>query len=53
MIPRKGAPSRARARGDTIMNHALRKSKSVILYGSSIALGLVLCKAWFIAHAIV
>ena len=34
------------------MNGVLRKSRSVILYGSSIALGLVLCKAWFIAYAI-
>lgn len=31
----------------------MRKSGSVILYGSSVALGLVLCKAWFIAQAIV
>jgi hypothetical protein len=31
----------------------MRKSGSVILYGSSIALGLVLCKAWFIAQAVV
>jgi hypothetical protein len=29
------------------------KSGSVILYGSSIALGFVLCKAWFIAQAVV
>jgi hypothetical protein len=34
------------------MNDALRKTKSVILYGSSIALGLILCKAWFIAQAV-
>ena len=35
------------------MYGVLRKSRSVILYGSSVALGLILCKAWFIAHAIV
>jgi len=34
------------------MNIVLRKSRSVILYGSSVALGLILCKAWFFAQAI-
>ena len=35
------------------MNDVLRKARSVILYGSSITLGIVLCKAWFIAQAVV
>lgn len=34
------------------MYDVFRKSRSVIIYGSSIALGLVLCKAWFIAQAL-
>jgi hypothetical protein len=31
----------------------LRKSRSVILYGSAITLGLIVCKAWFLAPALV
>ena len=34
------------------MNDIVRKARSVILYGSSVALGLVLCKAWFAIGAI-
>ena len=34
------------------MNVVLRKSRSVILYGSSVALGLILCKAWFFAQIV-
>jgi hypothetical protein len=35
------------------MYDVLKKSRSIILYGSSVALGLVLCKAWFIAQMVV
>ncbi len=35
------------------MNSISRRTKSVILYGSSIALGLILCRAWFLAQSIV
>lgn len=31
------------------MNHIMRKTRSVILYGSAFGLGLVLCTAWFAA----
>jgi hypothetical protein len=41
------------AAGKAIMQTIMRKSRSVILYGSSIALGLVLCKAWFAAQIII
>ncbi len=34
------------------MSHVLRKTRSVILYGSSIALGLMLCTAWFLAQVV-
>ena len=27
--------------------HTTSKARSIILYGSSITLGLILCKAWF------
>ena len=30
------------------MQNVMRRSRSVILYGSSIALGFILCKAWFV-----
>jgi hypothetical protein len=30
------------------MNDVMRKARSVILYGSSVTLGLTLCKAWFV-----
>ena len=56
MISTTTAPLVGREFGETetaIMNDVLRKSKSVFIYGSSIALGLVLCKAWFIAYAMV
>jgi len=37
-------------RGSTVaMNQIMRKARSVILYGSAIGLGLVLCSAWFAA----
>ena len=35
------------------MQTIMCKSRSVILYGSSIALGLIVCKAWFAAQIIV
>ena len=35
------------------MNSMSRKAKSVILYGSSITLGLLLCKAWFFAQSMI
>jgi hypothetical protein len=31
------------------MQNTLRKTKSVILYGSSVTIGLILAKTWFIA----
>jgi hypothetical protein len=50
----KHRPWWGRPFGETAMIYGMmRKSGSVILYGSSIALGLVLCKAWFIVHAFV
>jgi hypothetical protein len=53
MISTVTAPLVGRELGETqIMYDVFRKAKSVILYGSSITLGLVLCKAWFIAQAI-
>jgi len=45
--------STARLGETTIMYDVLRKSRSVILYGSSIALGFILCKAWFLTNALV
>lgn len=35
------------------MNALSRRTKSVILYGSSISLGLILCKAWFLAQSLI
>lgn len=50
MISTAMQPSRRQAFGETaIMQDALRKTKSVILYGSSIMIGLVLCKAYFVS----
>lgn len=34
--------------GRAIMHDVWRKSRSVILYGSSIMLGLIMCKAWLL-----
>ena len=29
------------------MNQVMRKAKSVILYGSAVGVGLIICSAWF------
>ncbi len=42
----------ARLGEETIMN-ITPKARSVILYGSSIALGLILCKAWLFAQSLI
>ena len=33
--------------------HTTSKARSVILYGSSITLGLILCKAWLFAQSLI
>jgi len=38
--------------GRAIMHEVLRKARSVILYGSSIMLGLIMCKAWFVMQSL-
>lgn len=52
MISTATVPLRDTSGETAIMNDVMRKARSVILYGSSIALGLVLAKAWLIALAV-
>jgi hypothetical protein len=39
--------------GETAIMNGMSKTRSVILYGSSITLGLILCKAWFFAQSLI
>lgn len=34
------------------MHNVRRKARSVILYGSSITLGLIMCKAWLVMQSL-
>lgn len=34
------------------MNDVMRRARSVVLYGSAVALGLIVCKAWFFVQAV-
>lgn len=38
---------------ETAIMHTTSKARSIILYGSSITLGLILCKAWFFAQSLI
>jgi hypothetical protein len=33
--------------------HGTSKTRSIVLYGSSITLGLILCKAWLFAQSLI
>lgn len=52
MISTATAPSKGFWLGETAM-HTTSKGRSIILYGSSITLGLILCKAWFFAQSLI
>ena len=39
--------------GETAIMNSTSKARSVILYGSSVTLGLILCKAWFFAQSLI
>ena len=53
MISTATAPFTGSKFGETAIMNGMSKTRSVILYGSSITLGLILCKAWFLAQSLI
>ena len=53
MISTATAPLSGVRFGETAIMNGISKTRSVILYGSSITLGLILCKAWFFAQSLI
>ena len=53
MISTATAPSAGTMPGEISIMNGMSKTRSVILYGSSITLGLILCKAWLFAQSLI